>query len=106
MIALAGNAIAGELIERILRHGGTLGEVSVSVAGHLPSREVLPEPLAVCSSQDFDSLLRSGTGLGDRSSGCRSPRQTRKKAVCWPLVKPSDGLEPSTPSLQWRGSTN
>src|SRR5207247_603081 len=25
--------------------------------------------------------------------------EATKKAICWPFVKPSDGLEPSTPSL-------
>jgi len=29
-------------------------------------------------------------------------RYGNKKAICWPFVKPSDGLEPSTPSLPWK----
>jgi hypothetical protein len=28
--------------------------------------------------------------------------EATRKAICWPFVKPSDGLEPSTPSLPWR----
>jgi hypothetical protein len=47
------------------------------------------------------------TGLGDRSVGdaakvARSP--AKKKAICWPFVKASDGLEPSTLSYH-RGSS-
>jgi hypothetical protein len=39
-----------------------------------------------------------GTGL--RLIETRSYRvEATKKAICWPFVKPSDGLEPSTPSL-------
>jgi hypothetical protein len=33
---------------------------------------------------------------------CSYAIEATKKAICWPLVKPSDGLEPSTPSLPWR----
>jgi hypothetical protein len=42
-----------------------------------------------------------GTGCGEIVS--RSYRlMPTKKAICWPFRKPSDGLEPSTPSLPWR----
>ena len=29
-------------------------------------------------------------------------QDNRKTPFCWPFLKPSDGLEPSTPSLPWR----
>ncbi len=29
-----------------------------------------------------------------------------KAPTCWAFAEPSDGLEPSTPSLPWRCSTN
>src|SRR5206468_2995185 len=42
-----------------------------------------------------------GTGCGTVEG--RSYRfEATKKAICWPFVKPSDGLEPSTPSLPWK----
>jgi hypothetical protein len=41
-----------------------------------------------------------GTGLG-RLRERASRVEATKKAICWPFVKPSDGLEPSTPSLPW-----
>jgi hypothetical protein len=37
-----------------------------------------------------------------RSSDARTPLRQQKRAICWPFVKPSDGLEPSTPSLPLR----
>ena len=42
-----------------------------------------------------------GTGCGSVATGSYRAKAT-KKAICWPFVKPSDGLEPSTPSLPWR----
>jgi predicted amidohydrolase YtcJ len=52
--------------------------------------------------------------LGDRSWGLVTGTSRRmriwtretKEAICWPFRKPSDGLEPSTPSLPWRCSTS
>src|SRR4051794_12222330 len=46
--------------------------------------------------------LTLGTDLGDRLRDARAMgvrRRGNKKAICWPFEKPSDGLEPSTPSL-------
>ena len=37
------------------------------------------------------------SGTASRRRLCHSRQQTR--AICWPFRKPSDGLEPSTPSL-------
>jgi hypothetical protein len=42
-----------------------------------------------------------GTGRGSLKNWSYVTEAT-KKAICWPFVKPSDGLEPSTPSLPWR----
>ena len=64
-------------------------------------REVLDSVRCVCSSQG----TRASEEAGDRSwgwvRGCLSdgstPCKATKKAICWPFVKPSDGLEPSTP---------
>ena len=42
-----------------------------------------------------------GTGCGSVETGSYRAKAT-KKAICWPFLKPSDGLEPSTPSLPWR----
>jgi len=39
-----------------------------------------------------------GTGSRRASVGL-APGEATKKAICWPFVKPSDGLEPSSPSL-------
>jgi hypothetical protein len=63
---------------------------------------VLRAEPSVHSSQESAVALIVGTGLGDRFSGDRTTsarRPSKKKAICWPFVKPSDGLEPSTPSL-------
>jgi hypothetical protein len=61
--------------------------------------EVLCDPAALCLSQTFGGASR----LGDRSwgqvPGVFRAAQGNTKAICWPFVKPSDGLEPSTPSL-------
>jgi hypothetical protein len=49
--------------------------------------------------QRWGQVLGTGFGSLQRTlGGCVS----KKKAICWPFVKPSDGLEPSTPSLPWR----
>ena len=42
-----------------------------------------------------------GTGCGTRER-CSYAIEAIKKPFGWPFVKPSDGLEPSTPSLPWR----
>src|SRR5581483_8534308 len=39
-----------------------------------------------------------GTGCGPVEARAYALEAT-KKAICWPFLKPSDGLEPSTPSL-------
>jgi hypothetical protein len=39
-----------------------------------------------------------GTGCGALENQWYRGEAT-KKAICWPFLKPSDGLEPSTPSL-------
>ena len=51
--------------------------------------------------------------LGDRFWGQNRKAQNdprtlsdQEKAICWPFLKPSAGLEPATPSLPWRCSTN
>jgi hypothetical protein len=58
------------------------------------------------SGRAFKPESRFVPRLGDRSWGqvlgrglVASRRLRQQKAVCWPSVKPSDGLEPSTPSL-------
>ena len=85
------------------------GKSDHETCGHLPSMEVLCAPGALCSSQDGDAAECWGQVLG---TGCGASRalgvhvEATKKAICWPFVKPSDGLEPSTPSLPWRCSTN
>jgi hypothetical protein len=38
-----------------------------------------------------------GTGCGSAERWTYAAEAT-KKAICWPFLKPSDGLEPSTPS--------
>jgi hypothetical protein len=42
-----------------------------------------------------------GTGRGSVQNLAYRSMAT-KKAICWPFPKPSDGLEPSTPSLLWK----
>jgi hypothetical protein len=61
--------------------------------------EILAEQLETEESmfvQTAQGIERDGDTLTLRGS------HPRKKAICWPFVKPSDGLEPSTPSLPWR----
>ena len=53
------------------------------------------QPRPECSSALGD---RSGGQVEGRSSDVRSPATQQKKANCWSFLKPSDGLEPSTPS--------
>ena len=47
-------------------------------------------------------------GLLDERVARNNPRETTttRKDALTPLVEPSDGLEPSTPSLPWRCSTD
>jgi hypothetical protein len=64
--------------------------------------EVLCGPGSVCSSRESVIAQMLGIGLGDRlgdDQAMRVRHRGNKKAICWPFVKPSDGLEPSTPSL-------
>ena len=57
--------------------------------------------------RSFEARIRDAVNVGDRSWGqvegrssdVGTPSRRQKKAICWPFVKPSDGLEPSTPSL-------
>ena len=46
----------------------------------------------------WGEILGTGTGCGVLGSPSYRAEAT-KKAICWPFLKPSDGLEPSTPSL-------
>ena len=43
-----------------------------------------------------------GTGSGTAGGPAGRVKAT-KKAICWPFVKPSDGLEPSTPLSMKKG---
>ena len=55
---------------------------------------------AFAQAKDCRAPATLGTDLGDRLGDARAMyvrRQGNKKAICWPFVKPSDGLEPSTP---------
>jgi hypothetical protein len=73
--------------------------------GHLLITEVLDAARRLCLSQDCRATAMLGTGLRDRLRDARAMyvrHEATKKAICWPFVKPSDGLEPSTPSLPWR----
>jgi hypothetical protein len=75
------------------------------VREHLPSMEVLCALQSLCSSQGHVRGPALGTDLGDSlrvTQELVGSRRGNKKAICWPFAKPSDGLEPSTPSLPWR----
>jgi hypothetical protein len=68
---------------------------SLPTTEHLPIREMPCRPGGGYSSQESVVALMLGTGLGERfraterrARGARG----RKKAICWPFVKPSDGL--------------
>jgi hypothetical protein len=62
------------------------------------------------SDQPFE--VEERTTIGGRSGTVRSikpslgKRELRLVPTCGALAEPSDGLEPSTPSLPWRCSTN
>src|SRR5439155_20257178 len=64
----------------------------------LPSMEVLDRVKSLCSSHDLRAAEMLGTGLGDRLRDDRAMfvrSRGNKNAICWPFLKPSDGLEPS-----------
>jgi hypothetical protein len=44
----------------------------------------------------WGQVLGTGCGSLENQSYCVSPT---KSAICWRFLEPSDGLEPSTPSL-------
>jgi hypothetical protein len=76
---------------------------------HLLSTEVLCGRGSLSSSQGRVRPRTLGRGLGGRLRDGRElgvSRRGNKKAHCWPFLKPSDGLEPSTPSLPYPCARN
>src|SRR6266481_8113416 len=64
---------------------------------HLLFTEVLDDVRRLCLSQDRRAPAMLGTGFGDRLRDARAMYvrlRGNKKAICWPFVKPPDGLEP------------
>ena len=62
-------------------------------------REAPVEAKSGCNPQSWGQVLGTPCGrLRDRVSS----HEATKNAICWRFLKPSDGLEPSTPSLPWR----
>jgi hypothetical protein len=61
-----------------------------------PILEVLDGPHEVCEA-DPCVALRFGDSSRGRLARIVPSYRSNKKATCWPFVKPSDGLEPSTP---------
>ena len=65
---------------------------------------------STCSNTFVQARTETPAHAGDRSWGQVArghprtiPRfRARKRAICWPFVKPSPGLEPGTASLPWR----
>jgi hypothetical protein len=52
--------------------------------------------LKACAQASAAWPAAPGTGLGERFAEPHPPIETTQKAICWPFVKPFDGLEPST----------
>ena len=63
-----------------------------------------------CHGQRFkaeaEGIQHSGGRSVDVAARTRRHPSLRKGLICRENAKPSDGLEPSTPSLPWRCSTN
>jgi hypothetical protein len=68
--------------------------------------EVLDEARTVSSSESSRGVPILGTGLGDTSRGANAIERSNKKGHLLAFRKPSNGLEPLTPSLPWRISNS
>ena len=72
--------------------------------------DVDPTGLEACHGQRFkaeaEGIQHSGGRSVDVAARTRRHPSLRKGLICRENAKPSDGLEPSTPSLPWRCSTN
>ena len=82
--------LRGEEVARLGRCKGL--RVPVRVADHA---SIVP------GASDFPSAFQNGRLAASFGNG-----EHRKGAVSSAFAKPSDGLEPSTPSLPWRCSTD
>src|SRR5262249_38885071 len=91
--------------------GRTTSELrfTTSVTEHLLTTEVLCACQVLSPSRESVTDLLLETGLGDRLRTCERRAYAiaaTKKGHLLAFLEPSDGLEPSTPSLPWRCSTN
>jgi len=65
----------------------------------LRSMEVLRSAQTACSSHEQHPHPTRGQALGTVWAEPGRGPCVIEKAICWPFAEPSDGLEPSTPSL-------